>query len=144
MKHSALYFVQNSVILNFIILWWKIISKMFTVVLSTKRNSATFTKEGYTLKESDNRNDYEETKNLSELENVLDCKSNEINNAEEENNPIIISSIVGQEFVPERDCKFQLYTRLNPDDPQILVLDDVEGLKNSYFDSKLPVRYEYA
>lgn len=124
MKHSVLFYVQNSVILNFIIVWWKILTKMFTVVLSTKRNSASFIKETESLEESDERNEYQETKD-----------STEIMNAEQQG-----GVVVGQEFVPEQDCQFLLYTRLNPDEAQVLALDDVKGLGSSHFNPKLPVR----
>lgn len=124
MKHSVLFYVQNSVILNFIIVWWKILTKMFTVVLSTKRNSASFIKEAESLEESDERNEYQETED-----------STEIMNAEQQG-----SVVVGHEFVPEQDCQFLLYTRLNPDEAQVLALDDVKGLGSSHFNPKLPVR----
>ncbi|XP_063695876.1 phospholipase A1-like isoform X2 [Culicoides brevitarsis] len=34
-----------------------------------------------------------------------------------------------------------LFTRLNPDEADILVLDDIKSVKNSYFNEKLPVRF---
>lgn len=141
MKHSLFYYVQNSVILNFIIIWWNIISKMFTVVLSTKRISASFTKEYYEFNENEtNYQDCEEKLNENNvvLKNVTfkDCNTEEIYQEQ------IITETGVEEFVPERDCKFLLYTRLNPDYPQIITLDDVDSIKNSYFNSKQPVRYD--
>lgn len=113
---------------------------MFTVVLSTKRISASFTKETYDYNESSEISvDYQDSPNKE-----VDLKSDEIKTFDEEAElkaPDNMTQFDGQqEFVPERDCKFLLYTRLNPDEPQVLSLDDVDSLKSSYFNSKLPVR----
>lgn len=114
---------------------------MFTVVLSTKRISASFTKESYEFNENEtNYQDCEEKLNENNvvLKNVTfkDCNTEEIYQEQ------IITETGVEEFVPERDCKFLLYTRLNPDYPQIITLDDVDSIKNSYFNSKQPVRYD--
>lgn len=116
---------------------------MFTVVLSTKRISASFSKETYDFNKNELKVDYEDCKDLSELSNAVDSKSEEIirdcNTKEDFKDP----DVTQQEFVPKRDCKFLLHTRLNPDEPQVLPLDDVDALRNSYFNTKLPVRYEF-
>uniref|UniRef100_A0A336LD43 CSON003614 protein n=1 Tax=Culicoides sonorensis TaxID=179676 RepID=A0A336LD43_CULSO len=141
MKYSLYYFIQNSAFINFIIIWWNIFSKMFSVVLSTKRISASFSKSPDSKNENEFRFNYEDVNsNKNEVTNTVvnvKIKNNNKVDADERNE---VTQIRTDEFVPERDCKFLLYTRLNPTEPQLLLLNDVDGLKNSFFNAKNPVR----
>lgn len=44
------------------------------------------------------------------------------------------------DFNPQRDVKFLLYTRFNPEEPQYIIYNDRDSIKNSYFNPNKPTR----
>lgn len=45
------------------------------------------------------------------------------------------------DFNPETDVEFLLFTQRNPSEPQKLLKNDTESFENSNFNPKIPIRY---